>query len=202
VEILVARTFAQRLKGLALRRRPPSRAALLIARCSSVHTFGMRFALDLIWLDPDAEILRVDHAVPPGRVRSCPGAAGVIEAPAGQAGIIAAVAQRQRSRLGAALDPRQPIYRDSYNEYFVFILSALGAGMICPLVLYVAMAATGLWGLLPFVAGCVLLELALIFGIARPRMKAREALGWALLWGATTALLAAAFYELVAKPTL
>jgi hypothetical protein len=37
------------------------------------------------------------------------------------------VATQGRSRFGAALDPRQPIYRDTYNEYFVLVLSAGGA---------------------------------------------------------------------------
>ena len=31
------------------------------------------------------------------------------------------------NKLMEALDPRVPIYRDSYNEYFVVILSAGGA---------------------------------------------------------------------------
>ena len=33
-------------------------------------------------------------------------------------------------------------------------------------------------------------------------MKPNERIGWALLWGATTALLALCFYYLVAEPTL
>ena len=36
-----------------------------------------------------------------------------------------------------------------------------------------------------FVAACVVIELVLIFGIARPAMKPHEAAGWALLWGFT-----------------
>ncbi len=37
---------------------------LHIPRCRSVHTFGMRFALDLVWLDGGGSIVRVDRAVP------------------------------------------------------------------------------------------------------------------------------------------
>src|SRR3954468_22065030 len=61
-----------RLVGLALRR--DRGVALLLPRCRSVHTFGMRFALDLVWLDGAGEVVRVDRGVPPYRVRSCRGA--------------------------------------------------------------------------------------------------------------------------------
>jgi uncharacterized membrane protein (UPF0127 family) len=42
----------------------------------------MRFALDLIWLDRDGEVVGIDRAVPPRRVRGCRGARAVIELPA------------------------------------------------------------------------------------------------------------------------
>jgi hypothetical protein len=106
------------------------------------------------------------------------------------------------NRLADALDPRVPIYRDAYNEYFVFILSAVGASVIAPVVFYIAMAFSDLWGLLPFAVACAALELALIFGIARPQMQPQERIGWALLWGLTAFVLGLAFYELVAKTTL
>ena len=80
METVVAHTFRQRLIGLALQRRP--RHALLIPRCRSVHTFGMRFALDLHWLGPRGEVVRVDRDVRPWRVRTCQDAVAVIEYPA------------------------------------------------------------------------------------------------------------------------
>jgi uncharacterized membrane protein (UPF0127 family) len=76
----VARTLRQRLIGLAWSRSPRA-PALLIPRCRSVHTFGMRFALDLVWLDPAGRIVRVDRGVRPRRVRTCREAAGVVELP-------------------------------------------------------------------------------------------------------------------------
>ncbi|MFL5894023.1 MAG: DUF192 domain-containing protein [Thermoleophilaceae bacterium] len=80
MDIGVANGFRTRLIGLAWRRRPRV-DALLIPRCSSVHTLGMRFALDLIWFDADGAIARVDIAVPPRRIRTCRGAAAVLEVP-------------------------------------------------------------------------------------------------------------------------
>ncbi len=61
----------------------PPTLALHIPRCRSVHTVTMRFALDLIWLDRDGRVVRVDRGVPPGRMRSCLRARSVVEAGAG-----------------------------------------------------------------------------------------------------------------------
>jgi hypothetical protein len=201
VEIVVARSFWRRIRGLALR-RPPG-PALLIPRCRSVHTFGMRFPLHLVWLDRDGRVLAVDLRVPPNRVRARRDAAAVLEVPAvGRSEMIPAMAEAQRNRFMEALDPRVPIYRDTYNEYFVFALSAGGAIAGTQVPLYILMAITGLWDVIPFVLACVVFELAVIFGVARPQMEPRERVGWALLWAAATAALAFAFWHLVASPTL
>jgi hypothetical protein len=106
------------------------------------------------------------------------------------------------NRFLVALDPRQPIYRDSYNEYFVFVLSAGGALAGTQVPLYIVMAITGLWSVWVFVPACVVFELAVIFGLARPQMKAHERAGWALMWAGATAFMAVLFYYLVAEPTL
>jgi uncharacterized membrane protein (UPF0127 family) len=76
----VARRFRERLMGLAWARSPRA-DALLLPRCRSVHTFGMRFALDLYWLDGDGEIVRIDRSVRPWRVVGCRRARCVIEVP-------------------------------------------------------------------------------------------------------------------------
>ena len=47
----VATTVSSRLLGLALLRREHAGAGLLIPRCRSVHTFGMRFPIDVLFLD-------------------------------------------------------------------------------------------------------------------------------------------------------
>jgi uncharacterized membrane protein (UPF0127 family) len=69
----------RRLIGLAF---ADPRGPLWIPRCRSVHTFGMRYPLDLVWLDGDGRVVRVDRAVPPRRVRACRRARSVVEAPA------------------------------------------------------------------------------------------------------------------------
>jgi hypothetical protein len=105
-------------------------------------------------------------------------------------------------RLATALDPRQPIYRDAYNEYFMFVLSAGGAAAGTQVPLYIVMAITDLWSPVVFVLACVAFELIVIFGLARPQMRVVERIGWAVLWSGATGVLAFAFYHLVAKPTL
>jgi hypothetical protein len=201
VEVVVARSFPQRLLGLALRRRPPG-WSLLIPRCSCVHTFGMRFELDLVWLDEAGRVLAVDRSVRPGRVVARREAWGVLEAPAGL-DIVAAVAEPGTpNKFFEALNPRVPIYRDTYNEYLVMALSAGGAAAGTQVPLYIVMAITGIWSVGVFVAACVVFELAVIFGVARPQMKPHERAGWAVLWGSATAVMAVCFYYLVADPTL
>ena len=70
-----------RLLGLALLDRDRAGSGLLIPRCGSVHTFGMRFPLDIVFFDRDGHRLRELAAVPPLRFVACAGAAAVLELP-------------------------------------------------------------------------------------------------------------------------
>lgn len=87
-----ADTFRERLLGLAWRDRSQTGPGLLIPRCASVHTFGMRFALDLFFLDSAGRVIYVRRGVPPRRVVWCRGAAAVLEIPSGEGGEFAAPA--------------------------------------------------------------------------------------------------------------
>ena len=79
----VARTLCERLKGLLGRERLPEGEALIFPGCSSIHTIGMRFPIDAIFVDRDWRVVAL-HSVRPGRmmlpVRK---AWGVVETPAG-----------------------------------------------------------------------------------------------------------------------
>jgi uncharacterized membrane protein (UPF0127 family) len=76
-----ARDPLARLLGLAGLRTLPPTAGLLLPGTRSVHTFGMRFALDLVWLDGEGRVVRIDRDVRPWRVRSCRAARAVVELP-------------------------------------------------------------------------------------------------------------------------
>ena len=85
LRVAEATTRRARALGLARLDALPDDQALRIPRCRSVHTFGMRFALDLVWLGPDGDVVRVDRAVPPRRLRTCLRARAVVECAAGRA---------------------------------------------------------------------------------------------------------------------
>jgi uncharacterized membrane protein (UPF0127 family) len=85
LRVAEAHTRRARTTGLARLDSLPAGAALHIPRCRSVHTFTMRFPLDLIWLGRDGDPVRVDRAVPPSRLRTCLKARSVVECNAGTA---------------------------------------------------------------------------------------------------------------------
>src|SRR3954447_21376247 len=90
-----ATTPRARFLGLAWLDPIPADWALELPRCTSVHTFWMRFDLDLVWLGADGGVVRVDEAVPRRRARGCRGAASVVETRSGHgARLAAAVAAR------------------------------------------------------------------------------------------------------------
>jgi hypothetical protein len=84
LRLLEARDLRARLLGLALLRELPRGCALLIPRCRSVHTFGMRFAIDVVFLDEEGAVVLVTEGMRPRALRSCRRAAAVIEARAGE----------------------------------------------------------------------------------------------------------------------
>ncbi len=79
VDVRVADDPLARLLGLAGLRALPPGVGLLLPRTRSVHTLGMRFPLDLVWLDGEGNVMRIDRMVRPGRVRACRDARAVIE---------------------------------------------------------------------------------------------------------------------------
>jgi uncharacterized membrane protein (UPF0127 family) len=82
--IEVAETSAKRAKGLLGRDSLAAGEGLLFKRCSSLHTFFMRFAIDIAYIDKDGRVLKMAHAVPPFRVSIAPFRAHyALELPAG-----------------------------------------------------------------------------------------------------------------------
>ena len=81
-EVTVASTRYARLFGLAHLSMDEAGPGLLIPRCRSVHTFGMRFALDLVFLDRDGRPCSVRRGVPARRLAWDRRASAVLELPA------------------------------------------------------------------------------------------------------------------------
>lgn len=80
-----ARGPRSRVLGLARLDELPADWGLLIPGCRSVHTFGMRFALDLVWLDGAGRVVAVGPGVPRRRNVACRRARSVVELNAGRA---------------------------------------------------------------------------------------------------------------------
>lgn len=77
--VLVADTYRSRLLGLAHLTTFPADLGLYFPKTTSIHTFGMRFSLDLFWLTEDHQVFRVDRNVAPYHFRHCRFAYGVVE---------------------------------------------------------------------------------------------------------------------------
>jgi uncharacterized membrane protein (UPF0127 family) len=80
-------SLRSRLLGLAFLPALPPGHALLIPHCRSVHTFGMRFPIDVVFLDETGRVLRVARDLPPRRVLFCRDAFAVLETRAGDAAV-------------------------------------------------------------------------------------------------------------------
>jgi len=81
--VRVANTFTSRLKGL-LGASLGADEGLLIAPCASVHTFGMAYPIDIVFLDKESRALALYHSLKPWRAtRRVTGAIGVLELTAG-----------------------------------------------------------------------------------------------------------------------
>ncbi|WP_129128313.1 DUF192 domain-containing protein [Geomonas oryzae] len=82
--VAVADTFFSRLKGLLGREELPSGEAMWIRPCRSVHSFGMKFPIDVVFLDRDMRVVAMTKGLRPGRVSAPPvKACSVLELPVG-----------------------------------------------------------------------------------------------------------------------
>ena len=84
-KVLLAMTFWQRLRGLLGTGRLPADQGLLLPGCSSSHMFGMRYPLDIIYLDREGKILKVVAELQPGQISGCWQASAVLEISSGMA---------------------------------------------------------------------------------------------------------------------
>ena len=79
----VADSGPKRNKGLLGRDSLAQGEGLWIIPCEAVHTFAMRFPIDLVYLDRNRRIKKIRHAVPPWRLSGCLTAHSIIELPPG-----------------------------------------------------------------------------------------------------------------------
>jgi uncharacterized membrane protein (UPF0127 family) len=85
LEVDVAATRATRRRGLLGRESLGATEGLLLTPCKAVHTVGMRFPIDLIFIDRDGRAVRIVPALAPWRIAMSTRAKAVIELAAGTA---------------------------------------------------------------------------------------------------------------------
>jgi len=78
-----ADTVLKRMVGLLNRRRFENGEGLLLDRCYGIHTFGMRFPIDVLFLDKDLHVIRAVKALPPFRTCVVKKSVYVLEVPVG-----------------------------------------------------------------------------------------------------------------------
>jgi uncharacterized membrane protein (UPF0127 family) len=87
IPVALARTFWSRLRGWMGLPASHAGAGLWLQPCSSVHTFGMRFPIDIVYVGADGTVLAVREQVSPWRLTApVRGARAVLEVPGGTAG--------------------------------------------------------------------------------------------------------------------
>ena len=81
--LLTAFDSKSRRTGLLGRDSLPEESALIIAPSQAIHTFFMRFAIDVAFVSRDGLVLKVRHSVPPRRIAVSWRAFAIIQLPAG-----------------------------------------------------------------------------------------------------------------------
>lgn len=87
-EVPKATSLRSRLLGLAWLEPERAGAGLLLPGCRSIHTFGMRFDLDLLFLDSGGEPICIVRRLPPGRLIGRRKAEAVLEIVPGQRPVV------------------------------------------------------------------------------------------------------------------
>jgi len=78
-----ADSVLKRMVGLLDRKALAAGEGLLLDRCYGIHTFGMRFSIDVLFLDKELRVMRAVQALPPFRVCVVRHAVYVLELPVG-----------------------------------------------------------------------------------------------------------------------
>ena len=83
--VMHATGYFARLRGL-LGRTIDQDGGMLLSPCSEIHTIGMGYPIDALYLDKMWRVLRIDDSIQPGRIMPLQrGAKHVLELPDGSA---------------------------------------------------------------------------------------------------------------------
>lgn len=79
-----ANTFFKRLKGLMFRQELSPGSGIYLYPCNAIHTFFMKFPIDVLYIDKDWRIVGMEEHLQPGKVgKKFSAATSVIELESG-----------------------------------------------------------------------------------------------------------------------
>jgi uncharacterized membrane protein (UPF0127 family) len=64
-EVIVAENFFDRLKGLLGKDNLPANTCIIISPCKSIHTFFMKFTIDVIFIDKNYKVIEIIKNIKP-----------------------------------------------------------------------------------------------------------------------------------------
>jgi hypothetical protein len=67
-KIIMADTYSKRLQGLLGRKGLEDKEGMMIVPCNSIHTYRMKFPIDVLFVDKDNVVLKVLRDFKPGRM--------------------------------------------------------------------------------------------------------------------------------------
>jgi uncharacterized protein len=88
IRVSTAASARERMRGLLGHQRLAADEALLLVPCRSVHTFGMRFPIDVLFIDRRLHIVGIHRCVPPARMLFSLCATRTLEMSAGMADVL------------------------------------------------------------------------------------------------------------------
>lgn len=81
--VKIANTYIKKLKGYMFCKYPKE-PAILFYPCSSIHTFFMKFSIDIIFLNEDKVVIRIENNIKKNKILYVKKARYVIEAKANE----------------------------------------------------------------------------------------------------------------------
>ena len=69
----------ERMQGLIGKPQLALNQGLMLSSCNSVHTFGMKYDIDLVYVNRDKKIVKLVQGLKPNRVSFCLNAASTLE---------------------------------------------------------------------------------------------------------------------------
>ncbi|MHC1715995.1 MAG: DUF192 domain-containing protein [Acidaminococcaceae bacterium] len=82
-EAKIADNFITRLKGLLGSDHLEEGRALIIRPCNGIHTIGMNYSIDVIFIDKNDKVIKIVVDMPSRKISTCSNASYVIETPSG-----------------------------------------------------------------------------------------------------------------------